>query len=196
MHVLRRSLSAHRSHSAETEDYSSVQTHRSVSATSKRNYSLGNLVIPGRTRYPSDKGPHLEPIDLHVAKALLDHEQSIIQEPTATLAPVTHRAHKPHSRSSSTTDPSHGPRRPRLGTRHAHNLSQCVSGQSRSDRYHVGRCSSSSNGPTDRDTSQYVAEYNVLAERHGLTELVAFDEGNIPKEAMGSAIPLHQALTF
>ena len=183
MHALRRSISSYNDEKGESDLLDGDRRHAISSKASHRAPSLDTLIIPGRTRYPSDKGPPSGTIDVRVAQALVDRElrqtdgtysynalvktNDLLRPPPEPQRYRSLVAQTPKSLAANGFDGQYGHSRHSSG----------FSGSNSSRR--SGGCSSlASRLSADRDPSRYVELYNHLARKSALTELIALVEGS------------------
>ena len=195
MHKLKRSLSVYDQGSESEHPHIETNEYGRSSPTSRRTPSFDTMVIRGRTRYPSDRGPKSKQVDTHVAQELLNYASSNLDTKENSCA-------IPSSNSDDFLRPPNPPyawspkRLPYTFTRsggldggslHIHQTSGCSGTES--SKCTTGRLpSGTSRISSDRDASVFVERYNRLARHHGVGELCSLDEdGSIPNSGMTTA---------
>lgn len=143
--------------------------------------SLDTLIIPGRTRYPSDKGPPSRIVDVRVAEALLDRElrqndgnysYNALVKTNDLLRPPEPQRYRSLVAQTSKSLAANG-----FDGQYGHSRHSSGFSGSNSSRRSGGCSSLASRLSADRDPSRYVELYNHLARKSALTELVALAEG-------------------
>jgi len=183
--VLKSSTSIHRNRYSINEECSNHRHKNSSSQSSAPRSSLDTFVIPHRTRYPSGNSPHPEPIDLQIAKNLLNYDDTTTQKSEAKLQHILGQKRSQNQAQNDTN---------RLGAWISSDISFDGVSKSRSSAwcsstntaltesdwsgFSIRHFSASSYG-SDRETSKSIQQYNEYAKEYGLTDLIAIAENGI-----------------